>query len=37
MTLLDAPAYDRTHASRHRNLMIAVLLFCGVAGIVSVF
>jgi hypothetical protein len=32
MTLLDAPAFDRTHAKNHRNLVIGALLFCGVVG-----
>jgi hypothetical protein len=32
MTLLDAPVYDRTHAKRRRNLVIAALLVCCVAG-----
>jgi len=34
MTLLDAPAYDGTHARGRRNLLIGALLFCGVAGMV---
>jgi hypothetical protein len=34
MTLLDAPAYDRTLARRRRKLVIGALLLCGVAGIV---
>jgi hypothetical protein len=33
MTLLDAPAYDRTLTTRRRNLLIAALLVCGLAGI----
>ena len=36
MTLLDAPAYDQTHAKRRRNLVIVALLSCGVAAIVVV-
>ncbi len=35
MTLLNAPAYDRTYAQRRRNLLIGALVFCGVAGIVA--
>jgi len=34
MTLLDAPAYNRTHAKRRRNLVIGALLVCVVAGVV---
>jgi hypothetical protein len=32
MTLLDAPAFDRTHAKNRRNLIIGALIFCGVVG-----
>lgn len=33
MTLLNAPAYDRTLDRRRRNLITSVLLICGVAAI----
>jgi hypothetical protein len=34
MTLLDAPSYDQSRAKKRRNLLIATLISCGLAGIV---
>jgi hypothetical protein len=37
MTLLNAPAYDRSRAKKRRNLLVCVLFLCGVVAIVVLF
>ena len=35
MTLLNAPAYDRSRAKRRRNFLIGVLFLCGIVAIAA--
>jgi hypothetical protein len=35
MTLLDAPSYDQSHAIKRRNLLIGILISCGIVVIVA--
>jgi hypothetical protein len=35
MTLLDAPAYDRTRAKKRRNLLIGAVFLCGLVAMIG--